>query len=157
MIESSETKSTRTITALAKQVEKDRNSSIDSNSPKNKRPSVEAVVACRWLLEHLPSTKPIQQGFGSQWRLFWQNQWKQYKKEASRNDHPLRGLAGDEKYNKVGQGLYGTLSNLLHGYGRLRMQPLDPDVQTVVDTISPVYYNSDGRIDLKAERRRWLT
>jgi hypothetical protein len=157
MIESSEAKSTRTIAAPAEQVEESRTRSINSNSPKNKHPSVEAVVACRWLLEHLPSTTPIQHGFGNQWRLFWQNQWTQYKKKASRDDHPLRGLAGDEKYNKVGKGLYSTLSNLLHEYGRLRMQPLDPDVQKVVDTISPVYYNSDGWIDLEAERGRWLT
>jgi hypothetical protein len=60
------------------------------------------------------------------------------------------------KYNRIGKGLYGTLSSFLHEYGRLRIDPLNPDVQKVVDTIIPVHYNSNGHIDIEAERRRWL-
>jgi len=116
---------------------------------------VELLVACRWLLEHLPAFDSRQQGFGNRWRLSWQAQWKQYRQNTSRDDHPLRTLVCDEKYNKVGNGLYRTLSGFLHEYGRLRTNPLDPDVQKVVDVISPTHYDSNGQIDIEAERQRW--
>lgn len=70
---------------------------------------------------------------------------------------PLRTLKDDERYNRVGQNLYGTLSNMLHGYGHLRNVPLHPDVQTMVKTIGPIHFNKDEQIDIEAERRRWLT
>jgi hypothetical protein len=42
----------------------------------------------------------------------------------NRDDHPLQALVDDEKYNRAGKGLYGTLGSFLHAYGRLRIDPL---------------------------------
>jgi hypothetical protein len=155
-IEESEAVTERRLVTLAEQTKKDCTNISHPTVPSNECRRVELLVACRWLLEHLPAPNSKQQGFGNRWRLFWQSQWKQYKQDVSRDDHPLRALVCDEKYNRVGRGLYGTLSSFLHEYGRLRIDPLNPDVQKVVDTISSVHYNSNGQIDIEAERRRWL-
>jgi hypothetical protein len=37
----------------------------------------------------------------------------------------------------------------------LRIDPLDPDVRKVVEVISPMHYDSNGQIDIEAERKRW--
>lgn len=155
-IEESEAMTERRLVTLAEQIKKGCTNIGHSTIPSNEYRNVELLVACRWLLEHLPAPNFKQQGFGNRWRLFWQSQWKQYKEDVSRDEHPLRALVGNEKYNKVGKGLYGTLSTFLHEYGHLRIDPLNPDVQKVVETISPVHYNSNGQIDIEAERRRWL-
>ncbi|KAF2621095.1 hypothetical protein BU25DRAFT_426742 [Macroventuria anomochaeta] len=155
-IEESEARCRRHIATFPEQIDKDRTESSHLDGLRQEGPSVEALVACRWLLEHLPAANSVHPGFGNRWRMFWQSQWSQFRVEAGHDDHPLRGLVDDEKYNRVGNGLYGTLSNFLHEYGHLRIKPLHPDVQKVVDTISPMHYNSDGQIDLEAEKRRWL-
>jgi hypothetical protein len=155
-IEESEVMIERRFVTLAVQTKKCCTNFDHPTIPSNECRGVELLVACRWLLEHLPDPNSKQQGLGNRWRLFWQSQWKQYKQDASRDDHPLRALVSDEKYNRVGKGLYSTLSNFIHEYGRLRIDPLDPDVQKVVDTIRPVHYNSKGQINIEAERRRWL-
>lgn len=154
-IEGSDARFQREIAMLAEQIKGSGMILAQSNVSKSAHPNVELLVACRWLLEHLPAGGSLQHGFGLRWKLFWQNQWKAYWKGARGDGHPLRGLFGDEKYNKVGKRLYGTLSNFLHGYGRLRVDPLESDVQKVVETISPVHYKNDGQIDLESERRRW--
>ncbi|CAI9630898.1 unnamed protein product [Alternaria burnsii] len=154
-IEENETMNAHCVMTMAEQIEK---SCINIGHPTTASSgthNVELLVACRWLLERLPAFDSKQQGFGNRWRLFWQGQWKQYKHNTSRDDHPLRTLVCDEKYNKIGKGLYRTLSSFLHEYGRLRIDPLDPDVQKVMDVISPIHYDSNGRIDIKAERKRW--
>jgi len=155
-IEESEAVTERQLVTLAEQTKKGCTNISHPTVPSNEWRRVEVLVACRWLLEHLPAPNSKQQGFGNRWRLFWQSQWKQYKQGASCEDHPLHALVGDEKYNRVGKGLYGTLSSFLHEYGRLRIDPLNSDVQRVVDSISPVHYNSNGQIDIEAERRRWV-
>jgi hypothetical protein len=144
------------IAKLAEQIERSCTALTYSSLSTKACPNVEVLVACRWLLEHLPPENPIRQGLGNRWRLFWQSQWKEYQTGESGNDHPLKSLIGDEKYNKVGKDLYRTLSNLLHEYGRLRVNPLGPLVEKVLKAISPVHYKSDGQIDLGLERRRWL-
>lgn len=151
-----EARAQRDFAILAEQIEERRTSSTYQDSSTTACSNVEVLVACRWLLEHLPAGPPVRQGFGNRWRLFWQSQWKEYKNGKRGHNHPLRSLIGDERYNKVGQGLYGTLSNFLHGYGRLRVSPLDSVVQKVLEAISPVHYMSDGQIDLELERARWV-
>jgi hypothetical protein len=115
----------------------------------------EALLSCRWLLEHLPAAHTGQQGLGFHWRQFWNNHWSQYKKNPKFKSHPLWNLAGNERYNKAGIYLYGTLSNRLHEYGNQMGDKLDPDAQTVIDAIRPVNYDACGNIDLQAERKRW--
>jgi hypothetical protein len=114
--------------------------------------TAEALLLCRWLLEHLPAAHSRQEGLGYHWKQFWQSHWQRSKRES----HPLWELAGDERYNKVGKNLYGTLSNRLHRYGHQLGDKLQPDVQRVVDVIRPVHYDASGKIDLQAERKRWL-
>lgn len=120
------------------------------------RNTAESLVICRWLLEHLPvkgMTKIPMVPLGRRWQQFWRAQWSQRGKKSG---HPLKGLAGGEKYNKVGLNLYGTLSNRLHEYGHQQGDMLDPVVLIVVGAISPIHYCSDGKVDLGAERKRWL-
>jgi hypothetical protein len=155
-IEESEAMVERRLVTLAEQTKKGCINVDHPTIPYNECRGIELLVTCRWLLEHLPAPTFKQQGLGNRWRLFWQSQWKQYKQDASRDDHPLRALVDEEKYNSVGKGLYGTLSSFLHEFGRLRIHPLNPDVQKVVDTIRPVHYNSNGQINIEAERKRWL-
>lgn len=155
-IQDSEARLQRDIATLTEQIEECRTTLTYQSLSTKACPNVEVLVACRWLLEHLPAGNPIRQGFGNRWRLFWQSQWKEHKNGKSGNGHPLRSLIGDERYNKVGKGLYGTLSTFLHEYGRLRITPLGSLVQEVLELISPVYYKSDGQIDLESERKRWL-
>ena len=154
-IEKNETMNARCLITMAEQIKKSCINIGHPSTASSGTQNVELLVACRWLLEHLPAFDSKQQGFANRWRLFWQAQWKQYRQNTSRDDHPLRTLICDEKYNKVGNGLYRTLSSFLHEYGRLRIDPLDPDVQKVVDVISPMHYDSNGLIDIKAERQRW--
>ena len=142
----------RSIAALTERLKKDY---TDLNGA-NASSSLESLVACRWLLENLPDARDKQRGFGSEWRSFWQLQWSQCEHGLTSGKHPLHRLKGDERYNRAGKNLYGTLSNTLHGYGHLRNVSLHPDVQTLVDTIGPVHYKKDKRIDIEAERRRWL-
>jgi hypothetical protein len=114
--------------------------------------TAEALLLCRWLLEHLPAAHPRSEGLGHHWKQFWQIHWKRSKRQS----HPLWELAGDDRYNKVGRNLYGTLSNHLHKYGHQLGDKLHPDVQRVVDVIKAVHYDASGKIDLQAERMRWL-
>jgi len=115
--------------------------------------TADMVGACRWLLEHLPAKNPIF-GNGERWRRFWQKEWENCKKKK-RKSHPLCKLNSDEKFNSAGKKLYGTLSDRLHKYGDQRGEQLDPHSQRVLDAIKPVHYDVDGKIDLKAERKRW--
>jgi hypothetical protein len=152
----SEVRVQRNIATLAQQIEERRTATTYPGLSTDACPNVEVLVACRWLLEHLPPGPPARQGFGNRWRLYWQSQWKEYKNGKSGHSHPLRSLVGDERYYKAGSGLYGTLSSFLHEYGRLRVDPLDSIVQKVLDTIGPVHYKRDGQIDLNLERARWV-
>ncbi|KAH7125684.1 hypothetical protein B0J11DRAFT_529030 [Dendryphion nanum] len=106
----------------------------------------------RWLLEHLPGKSTYGEG-AHRWKLFWDKEWKKTKWEG----HPLWQLNDDEQYNRVGKKLYDTLSKRLHNYGVQRGQTLTVDVQRVVNAIKPLInnYDSDGNIDLVAERKRW--
>jgi hypothetical protein len=113
----------------------------------------ESLLACRWLLEHLPPKSTYGEG-GYRWKRYWQKEWEKCKEKGLKN-HPLSGLI-EEKYNKIGENLYRTLSNRLHQYGARRGERLDADVQKVVDAIRPINYQEDGSIDLKAERSRWI-
>jgi hypothetical protein len=115
--------------------------------------SAESLIICRWLLEYVPATRMSPGTLGLRWKQFWQEQWIQCAKSES---HPLKVLSGDDKYNKVGKNLYSTLSDRLHKYGHQQGEVLDQKVQRVVDVIRPVHYNSDGKVDLEAERKRWL-
>lgn len=142
---------------MSKWIEKDRVDMGAAHTLSHASSSLEDVVACRWLLENLPVTSGLQKGVGIQWRTFWQIQWNQYTGSVKSGRHLLRTLEGNEKYNSVGMNFYGTLSNVLHGYGHLRDVPLHPDVQTMIKTIRAVHYNKDKQIDIEAERRRWLT
>jgi hypothetical protein len=153
----SEANFNRSIAALAEQMRKDRMGAGGACTPKHTSPSLESLVACRWLLENLPAASDNQKGFGSEWRSFWKLQWSQCENLVKCSNHPLRTLKGDERYNRVVQNLYGTLSNMRHGYGHLRNVPLHPDVQALVKTIGPIHFNKDKQIDIEAERRRWLT
>lgn len=153
----SEANFNRSIAALAEQMRRDRMGGGGAYAPKHASSSLESLVACRWLLENLPAASDNQKGFGSEWRSFWTLQWSQCESIVKCGNHPLRTLKDDERYNRVGQNLYGTLSNMLHGYGHLRNVPLHPDVQTMVKTIGPIHFNKDEQIDIEAERRRWLT
>ncbi|KAH6522573.1 hypothetical protein HBI07_215350 [Parastagonospora nodorum] len=116
--------------------------------------SAESLIICRWLLEYLPATRMSPGTLGLRWKQFWQEQWIQCAKKSE--SHPLKALSGDEKYNKVGKNLYSTLSDRLHKYGHQQGEVLDQKVQRVVNVIRPVHYNSDGKVDLEAERKRWL-
>lgn len=147
----------RSIAALTGRIKEDRMDFEETHAFKHAPSSLEAVVACRWLLENLPTTSGKQKGFGIQWRLFWQLQWRLRDEGTKSGKHPLQKLKGDEKYNIIGKNLYGTLSNVLHGYGHLHHVPLHPDVQTMVNIIGPVHYNKDKEINIEAERRRWFT
>jgi hypothetical protein len=115
--------------------------------------SAESLIICRWLLEYLPTTRMLPGTLGLRWKQFWQEQWSQCAKSES---HPLKVLSGDEKYNKAGKNLYSTLSDRLHKYGHQQGEVFDQEVQRVVDVIRPVHYSSDGKVDLEAERKRWL-
>jgi hypothetical protein len=127
------------------------------NTPNSERLTAEALLICRWLLEHLPAAELKREGFGYRWRQFWQSQWSQCEQNMKHQSHPLWELVRDAKYNKVGKNLYGTLSNGIHGYGKRQGDRLHPDVQRVLDAIKPVHYSADDRIDLEAERKRWLS
>lgn len=118
--------------------------------------TADGLILCRWLLEHLPSANPRQERLGYHWRQFWQYQWDQCRKNMKRQGHPLWKLVSDEKYNKVGRNLYGTLSHRLHRYGHQRGDKLHPDVQRILEVIRPVHYDTTGVIDLEAERKRWF-
>ena len=144
-----EAKCNRSIAALTERVKKDY---TDLNGA-NASSSLESLVACRWLLENLPDARDKQRGFGSEWRSFWQRQWSQCEHGLTSGKHPLHRLKGDERYNRAGKNLYGTLSNTLHGYGHLRNVSLHPDVRTLVDTIGPVHYKKDKRIDIEEQTR----
>jgi hypothetical protein len=127
-----------------------------TDTRKEERMTAEVLILCRWLLEHLPATNSGQQRLGHHWRQFWKHHWDQCKINRERKSHPLWELASDEKYNKVGRNLYGTLSERLHGYGYQLGDSLHPDVQRVVDVIRPIHYDDGGKVDLYAERMRWL-
>jgi hypothetical protein len=146
----------RSIAVLTERIERDR-MKFDTHALKYASLTLDDLVACRWLLENLPVTGGTQKGFGIQWRSFWQLQWNQYDDSVKSGKHPLWTLKGDERYNRVGKNLYGTLSSVLHGYGHLRNVPLHPDVQKMVKIIGPVHYNKHKEIDIEAERKRWLT
>ncbi|KAF2652915.1 hypothetical protein K491DRAFT_760023 [Lophiostoma macrostomum CBS 122681] len=114
----------------------------------------ESLLACRWLLEHLPPKSTYGEG-GYRWKRYWQKEWEKCTGKSLEN-HPLSELINEEKYNRIGENLYRTLSNRLHQYGARRGEKLDTDVQKVVDAIKPIHYQADGSIDLKAERQRWI-
>lgn len=147
----------QSIAALTAGIKKIRMNLDDTEATRHASSPLEDIVACRWLLENLPVSGGGQKGFGIQWRSFWKLQWNQYDDNADSKTHPLRKLKGDERYEKVGQNLYGTLSTMLHGYGHLRNISLHPDVHTLIKTIGPVHYKKDKQVDIEAERRRWLT
>jgi hypothetical protein len=116
--------------------------------------TADALIVCRWLLEHLPLANLKEDWIGLRWKRFWEGQWDRCKK-AERESHPLWKLSRDGRYNGIGKNLYGTLSKRIHGYGHQRSDRLPPDVQLVVDAIKPVHYHDNGKINLKAERARW--
>ncbi|KAF2108915.1 hypothetical protein BDV96DRAFT_605343 [Lophiotrema nucula] len=118
--------------------------------------TAEALVLCRWLLEHLPAARLTQESFSLRWKQFWRRQWDQCKK-VRRASHPLWELVNDERFNRVGVKLYGTLSERLHHYGHQRGDELHADVQRVLDVIRPVHYDDNGKVDLEAERKRWTS
>jgi|SRR5690242_2963460 len=148
--------SNQSIAALTELIKGERADSGNAYAPKHAYPSLENLVACRWLLENLPASSEKHGGFGSAWRSFWQLQWSQYEISANPGKHPLKTLKGDEKYNRVGKNLYGTLSNMLHGYGHLCNIPVHPDVQTTIKAVGPIHYNKNKQIDLAAEKKRWV-
>lgn len=148
----SEARCKKSIAALAEQMKNDHIASDGATALS----SLETIVACRWLLETLPDASGKQKGFGGEWGLFWKLQWSQCEQGLTSGKHPLHRVKGEERYNKVGKSLYGTLSTVLHGYGHLRNVPLHPDVRTIVAAISPIHYNKEKQIDIEAERRRWL-
>lgn len=148
----------RSIAALEEQMKKDRVNLGGTHAFNHAFSSLESLIACRWLLENLPVTTGTQKGFAVQWRSFWKFQWSQYDDSVEKNEsHPIRKLKHDKKYNVVGKNLYSTLSTILHGYGHLGNVSLHPDVQTMVKAIGPIHYFKDKRIDIEAERGRWLT
>lgn len=116
--------------------------------------TADALVLCRWLLEHLPAGNPKHERLGYHWKLFWQSQWDECRKKK-RENHPLRELVDHEKYNRIGKCLYSTLSNRLHQYGLQRGDILHPDVQRVLHVIGPLHYDDSGKVNLQAEKRRW--
>ncbi|KAJ4983418.1 hypothetical protein SVAN01_11070 [Stagonosporopsis vannaccii] len=146
----------RSIAALTGRMRRDGEDSGVAHAPKHASSTLEDLVVCRWLLENLPTTTDAKKGFGNKWRKFWEIEWVKCENSLAYCDHPLRTLKSDEKYDRIGKHLYSTLSNILHGYGRLRNVPLHPDVQILVNTIRPVHYNKDKEIDIEAERTRWL-
>jgi hypothetical protein len=116
--------------------------------------TIETLVLCRWLLEHLPTVStPI---LGMRWKQFWQTHWAQCANKPKHKDHPLRQLISEKKYNTVGKNLYSTLSDRLHNYGQRVGEDLQPDVRRVMDAIGPVHFDGSGKIDLAAERKRWV-
>ncbi|KAF2710500.1 hypothetical protein K504DRAFT_466910 [Pleomassaria siparia CBS 279.74] len=111
---------------------------------------------CRWLLENLPAGKSIYGSGALRWKGFWAKEWDHCIRKR-RKSHPLWRLNGEEKYNMVGKKLYATLSKRLHDYGEQRGERLHPDVQRVLDAIRAVNFDADGKIDIEAERRRWIS
>jgi predicted nucleotidyltransferase len=128
-----------------------------SHAQKEDLITAEGLVLCRWLLEHLPATTARHGMLSHHWKQFWNSQWKQGKETKRGESHPLWGLIGEERYNRVGKALYSTLSSRIHGYGQFRGERLPPDVQRVVDKIKPIHFRKDGKINLEAERLRWLS
>ncbi|KAL1602133.1 hypothetical protein SLS59_004818 [Nothophoma quercina] len=145
------------LTSLKQQIE-----DLDAKLTRSHAPTqahrftAEDLATCRWLLEHLPGGPWIQGRVGLRWGQYWQKHWTRCRLEVQRRNHPIWQLARDERFHKVGKELYATLSDRLHKYGALKGDALLPDVQRVVDAIKPVHFHDDGKVDLQAEKGRWL-
>ena len=115
---------------------------------------IESILACRWLLEHLPPKSRYGEG-GFAWKKYWQKEWEKCLKN-NLPGHPLSKLVKYEKYNKIGARLYNILSNRIHQYGNQRAARFELDVEEVMAATKPLFYRDDGSIDLKKERQRWM-
>ena len=151
------------LTSLKQQIEDlDAKLTRSHAATEDHRFTAEDLATCRWLLEHLPGGPWVQGRAGLKWGQYWHAHWTRCRlattqqQHQGQRHHPIWQLARDERFHKVGKELYATLSDRLHKYGALRGDALQPDVQRVVDAIKPVHFHGDGKVDLQAEKGRWL-
>jgi hypothetical protein len=143
---------------------------------KDQLESYQKAIAClsyRSLVETLPNPQHRYDGTNevidrtSHWKDFLRAA-KQQAKGFKPDDklHPLHDIVNDKDAMKGGDGIYGTLSDNIHGFSKSRdarkgkefdfkHSNFDPSKVIFLEAVKPRNWRNDGTIDWKKERERY--